>query len=64
MLEDRYISASELSSMLSLTRGAIYSMRRRGMLPPGTRIGGVRRWSLTELMEFLKAGGTHEEAHS
>ena len=56
MQEDTYISANQLGRMLNLSRGTVYTMRKRGILPEGRRIGGVRRWSLTELQSFLKEG--------
>ena len=58
MQEDTYISANEIARMLNLSRGTVYTMRKRGILPEGRRIGGVRRWSLTELQSFLKGGVT------
>ena len=57
-MQDEYISASQLGQMLNLSRGAIYTMRRKGILPDGVKLGGVRRWSLTELQSFLKGGVT------
>ena len=58
MQDDTYISANEIARMLNLSRGTVYTMRKRGILPEGRRIGGVRRWSLTELQSFLKGGVT------
>lgn len=51
---DVYISANEIARMLNLSRGTVYHMRRRGILPEGKRIGGVRRWNMAELQAFLK----------
>ena len=54
---DEYITAQQLAQMLNLKgRGTVYQMRRRGILPEGRKLGGVRRWSLTELDAFLKGG--------
>lgn len=55
-MQDEYISASQLGRMLNLSRGSIYNMRKRGELPEGKRIGGVRRWSMAELHRFLTGG--------
>jgi len=52
-MQDVYISAGEIARMLNLSRGTIYTMRRKGVLPEGRRIGGVRRWSMAELQTFL-----------
>ena len=57
-MQDEYISADEIARMLNLTRGTVYTMRKRGDLPEGRRIGGVRRWSMAELQSFLKGGVT------
>lgn len=57
MQEDTYISANEIARMLHLSRGSIYNMRKRGDLPEGRKIGGVRRWSMAELQRFLTGGG-------
>ena len=58
-MQDEYISASQLAQMLNLKgRGTVYTMRRNGDLPEGVKIGGVRRWSMAELQNFLKGGIT------
>lgn len=57
-MQDEYISASQLGQMLNLSRGAIYTMRRKGILPEGVKIGNARRWSMAELNAFLKGGVT------
>ena len=54
MQEDTYISANQLGRMLNLSRGTVYTMRKRGILPEGLKIGGVRRWRLLELKNFLE----------
>ena len=51
---DRYITANELAEMLRVTRGAVYSFVRRGILPPGIKLGNSRRWSLSEINKTLK----------
>lgn len=60
MQEDTYITAQQLAQMLNLKgRGTVYQMRRKGILPEGVRIGGVRRWSMAELHRFLTGGGVN-----
>jgi len=56
MQEDIYVSANEIARMLKLSRGSIYNMRKRGEIPAGRKIGGVRRWNMAELDAFLKGG--------
>lgn len=58
MQEDTYISANEIARMLNLSRGTVYVMRKKGILPEGRKIGGVRRWSMADLQSFLKGGVT------
>lgn len=53
-ITDKYVSASEIAKMLNLSRGTVYVMRKKGILPEGKRIGGVRRWNMAELQSFLK----------
>ena len=50
---DKYVTADEIAKMLKLSRCSIYNMRKRGDLPEGVKIGGVRRWNLAELLSFL-----------
>lgn len=53
-ITEKYVSASEIARMLNLSRGSIYTMRKKGILPEGKKIGGVRRWNMAELQSFLK----------
>ena len=53
-ITEKYISASEIARMLNLSRGSVYTMRKKGILPEGKKIGGVRRWNMAELQSFLK----------
>ena len=49
-----YISADQLARMLNMSRGTIYAMRRKGILPEGVKLGNSRRWNLAEIKSFLK----------
>ena len=55
-MQAEYITANELGRMLNLTRGSIYNLRKRGQLPEGIKIGGVRRWNMADIQAFLKRG--------
>ena len=53
---DKFYTATELTDKLQLTRQTIYNLVKRGELPKGRKIGGSRRWSETELENFIKGG--------
>lgn len=40
----KFYSAEDLSIMFSVTVRTIWNWRRRGILPPPVRLGGVVRW--------------------
>lgn len=54
MMNDQYVTAMQIAEMLNLSRGSVYTMRKKGILPEGKKIGGVRRWNMAELQSFLK----------
>ena len=54
-MENMYITANELADMLHLTRVSVYNMSKKGILPEGKKIGGVRRWNVREIQNFMKA---------
>ena len=60
-MQDTFITAAQLARMLNLSRGTVYVMRKKGILPEGRKLGSARRWSMAELNEFLK-GGVADEA--
>ena len=55
LINDKYVTANQIAEMLNLSRGSVYTMRKKGILPEGRKIGGVRRWNMAELQSFLKS---------
>lgn len=56
---DSYMSATELSRVLGISRSGVFTLVRNGELPKGIRLGHSRRWSVSEIRDFLKTkGGT------
>lgn len=51
---DRYLTAKEVAEMLRVSRSALYGFMRQGIFPRGIKLGNVRRWSLSEIQQFLK----------
>lgn len=50
------ISAKQLAIMLSVSKRTLYRMRSAGELPSPLRIGGVVRWRLDEITNWIRAG--------
>jgi hypothetical protein len=34
----------------------VYRLADRGLIPPGVKVGGLRRWDLRQIEEFIEAG--------
>jgi len=51
-----YLTANDLAEFLRMSRSNVYSLVQRGILPPGIRIGGCRRWNMAEIRSFLRGG--------
>ncbi len=54
-IDSEYLTMQEVMNMYRLSKPAIYSLIKRGILPQGLRLGKSRRWTLTELKEAEKA---------
>ena len=51
---DKYLTAAGLAELLQLSVRSIDRMLASGDLPQPLRLGGSRRWSRSEVMEFLR----------
>lgn len=49
-----YYNATQLSQALGVSRSAIFSLARRGALPPGVKVGHARRWAVSDVKQALK----------
>lgn len=43
-----------VARLLNVRRRTVYYWASRGLIPPGERIGGVRRWDKAELAAAIK----------
>ncbi len=50
-----YISATELSKALGISRSGVFTLVRNGHLPKGIRLGRSRRWAVSEIQDWLNA---------
>ena len=54
---DSYMTATELSRVLGISRSGVFTLCRNGHLPKGIRLGHSRRWAVSEIRDFLKEKG-------
>ena len=52
---DGYLSANDLAEFLRVSRSCVYSLVQRGLLPPGIKLGGNRRWPVDSLKAYLES---------
>lgn len=57
-----FLTVSDIANLLRVSRSCVYSLVRRGVLPPGFRLGGSRRWSVHELKRYLESAISGKEA--
>jgi excisionase family DNA binding protein len=51
---DRLLTRAELAERLQCSERAIASLAQRGELPGGFLVGGLRRWSWPDVLQFLE----------
>jgi excisionase family DNA binding protein len=52
----RLITAPELAQMLGCSVRTVIRLAARGMLPPGLKLGRLRRWNVTDVEAYVAAG--------
>ena len=52
----RLIDAKEAGRMLGCSWRSVYRYADRGMIPAGSKLGGLRRWDAAELERFIADG--------
>lgn len=52
MTSTTFLTIKGLAKRYGVSRTTIYNWLARGLLPVGNKIGGARRWSIPELVEF------------
>ena len=60
-MQDRYLTPKEVVAMLKISKTTLHFLCKSGNFPPGIKIGHARRWSLTELQNFLKSANRMED---
>lgn len=58
-MTEKYVKARDLAAMFNVSRPSIYYWIKRGYFPEGRKIGGVRRWALSEIQAFLNKEDEH-----
>jgi excisionase family DNA binding protein len=51
-----FVTAKQLAIMLACSKRTLYRMRSAGKLPSPLRIGGVVRWRLQDVQDWIAAG--------
>ena len=49
-----YLSATQITRAFGICRSGIFALMKKGLFPVGVKIGRCRRWSLSEVQEWLK----------
>jgi excisionase family DNA binding protein len=52
----RLIDAKETGRLLGCSWRTVLRLADRGAIPPGYKLGALRRWDLTELDQFIAGG--------
>jgi excisionase family DNA binding protein len=52
----RLIDAKEAGRLLGCSWRTIYRLADKGAIPPGYKIGALRRWDAAEIDKFIAAG--------
>ncbi len=52
-MTEEYVKARDLAAMFNVSRPSIYYWIKRGYFPEGRIIGGVRRWTHSEIKAWL-----------
>ncbi len=52
-MTEKYVKARDLAAMFNVSRPSLYYWIKRGYFPEGRKIGGVRRWALSDVQAFL-----------
>ena len=55
-MEDRLLTVGEVAKYVGCGQSTIWRLLREGRFLEPKRIGGMTRWLLSELIEFVKSG--------
>lgn len=54
-LKEELLTVKEVAEYVKMSRASVFKLSRNGGLPKGVKIGGVRRWRLSELEAFINS---------
>ena len=61
-MAERFLSLREVTDMLGVTRVSIYNFMQRNNFPRGFKFGRSRRWSETEINEWMQSVAVKDKA--
>ena len=61
ILKNELLTVNEVAEYLKISKSSVFNLSRKGELPHGIKIGGLRRWNVEELEAFVKSKGTTGE---
>lgn len=59
----RFLTIKELSGRYNVCVATVYNWLKSGKLPAGLKIGGVRRWDITQLEAFEQRAEEYSNVH-
>jgi len=51
-----FVTARQLAVMLQVSRRTLWRLRSTGKIPKPMRVGGIVRWKLDDILEWMAAG--------
>lgn len=51
----QYFSVKDISKYLRITKSGIYNLIKAGKFPEGTKLGGSRRWKISDVDKWVKS---------
>lgn len=61
MIGTEYVNDFALAQYLGISRNTVHSFAKRGILPQGIRLGHSRRWSISEVKQWLNQSSDKKE---
>ena len=51
-----FVTARQFAVMLQVSRRTLWRLRSAGKIPKPMRVGGIVRWKLDDILEWMAAG--------
>ena len=55
-VERLFVTARQLAIMLQVSKRTLWRLRSAGKIPRPMRVGGVVRWKLDDILQWMAAG--------